>query len=176
MMADACVFCPSSLVYDDDEPTADERDELFHKPCSTCSSSNFQTEPLCSSCQHLRLRHLVMCVDAKTRNRFLFALRKNLNVEDNKAIHCPLCRMLNHMILSGADLSLFSHLERTNSTLVLDTRVSQWEGLEVSGILEAEIYAYHKDGESTSFSWIGNLHVDDTSNSMTCHLTTCSPC
>jgi len=60
-----CECYVQSKIGDDDTAHVidEERYEIFHGQCTRCEESRHPVKPLCRGCQHLRLRHLINCID-----------------------------------------------------------------------------------------------------------------
>jgi len=167
IMDEDCPLCPSSLFYykhSESEPTGQERHELFHRPCPACSLAMSQEESICDFCQHLRLKHLIRCVKPETRMGFLFPLRKGL-AEDYIVSKCPLCRIVNHMIVVGLIAGQLSEIKGTNYDIILYLGPSQDPQSGASSILSADIYASYSEGDGISNIWVGDLHITDINKS-----------
>ena len=164
-MAEDCASCPYSLIRNDEssesEATRQERYELFHQSCPTCSLAKFQDESMCDFCQHLRLRHLARCVTPEIRRAFQFPLQKGL-ADISVMTKCPLCRIVKHMLAVGLSGGQLSELKGTNYELVLCLAPPQSPQSRASSALSADVYASYPEGENgTSNIWVGDLYIDD---------------
>jgi hypothetical protein len=74
------------------------RREIFHKPCQSCDSPASRSRmQLCVSCQHLRIRHLFVCIPEQLRD-ILSAKMDTLFVDFQPysagLAECDFCRLL----------------------------------------------------------------------------------
>ena len=100
-MAPSCDFCPLVVSFDEDyNPDFTVQDDYFHQPCASCDNAEYKATDLCSWCEHLRLRHLIKCVEVHDiRPRPHFYMRPNL-LTDISADDCPLCRIFRYILSS----------------------------------------------------------------------------
>lgn len=162
-MGEDCALCLSSVFsYSSSEygPSEKARYDLFHQPCSACSVVDSRADSLCGFCQHLRLRHLVRCVEPETRIRLLFSLFKGL-VEDDFVTECQLCRLVNHMIMVGLSAAQLSEVRKANCDIVLYSGLPPDSQPEGSSVFTAEIWAHYSEGDGLASIWVGDLHIDD---------------
>ncbi|CAI6336393.1 unnamed protein product [Periconia digitata] len=158
MTAD-CPHCPGAISpynLNEDEATIAGGRELFHQPCKACPPFSTQEQGLCSTCQHLRLRHLVSCVPLPNRRKFLFHLYPDR--KENATVDCPCCRLIQHMVSQAFGENPLSDLmpEDWSLSLFLSSEYSK------SYNTVADIYLQFKDGdEGMSNMWIGDIHVAD---------------
>jgi hypothetical protein len=104
---DACPHCPDTLYTFD---TGDREDlyassyEYFHQPCPAhrCSQPDVIQDALCEQCRHLRLCHLLNCMQWKPGHD---GVDVNLDTRFRKerfmAKTCPFCRLIQKLLLSG---------------------------------------------------------------------------
>ena len=99
-MAEVCTLCPSSITYRRGGtylPIKDKAQELFHRPCSTCSQEP-QDSRLCAKCRHLRIKHLVRCGVSRSDLLFTtFFFRQDILALSFASV-CPLCLIVRHTI------------------------------------------------------------------------------
>lgn len=100
---------------------------------------------------------------------FLFPLRKGL-AEDYIVTKCPLCRIVNHMIVVGLNAKQLSEIKGTNYDVILYLGPSQDPQSGASSILSADIYASYSEGNGMSNIWVGDLHITDINKSKARHL------
>lgn len=63
-MAQPCGLCPSLVSFDEEyNLNFTIQDDSFHQPCSSCNDDEYRAIDLCTWCEHLRLRHLIRCVE-----------------------------------------------------------------------------------------------------------------
>jgi hypothetical protein len=100
-MAQPCEFCPSVVSFDEDyNPDFIIQDDYFHQPCPSCDDDEYRATDLCAWCEHLRLRHLVKCLEVhEIWPRPHFYMRPNL-LTDIPANDCVLCRIFRYIVLS----------------------------------------------------------------------------
>ena len=171
-MAEECALCPSSLIYQihsESEPTREERHELFHEWCPTCSPAKAQDESTCDFCQHLRLRHLIKCLKPEIRMPFAFPLLNGL-ANTSVVTKCPLCRTVNHMLMVGLNGDQLAQIKGTNSDIILYLGSAQDPRIGDVGTLSADIYASYPEGDGMAYVWVGDLHIDDIKKGEACHL------
>ena len=162
-MDEHCAPCLSSVSYyssSDSGPSEQECHELFHQPCPACSLVDPQQYAPCGHCQHLRLRHLIKCVDPVTRNRFLFTLRKGL-AEDANVTECRFCRLINHMIVAGLSPAQLLEVRAADYEIVLYPGLPQDSQSERSDAFSAEIWAHYPEDGGVATMWIGDIYIDD---------------
>lgn len=162
-MAEECALCPSSLVYQKDsesEPTREERHELFHEPCPTCSPAKAQDESVCDFCQHLRLEHLIKCLKPEVRVQFAFPLQNGL-ANTSVVPKCPLCRIVNHMLVVGLSGDQLAQIKVIDYDIILYLGSAQDARIGGVSTLSADIYASYPEGDGMSYIWVGDLHIDD---------------
>lgn len=168
-----CALCPSSVSYyspSESGPSEQERYDLFHKPCSSCSVIDSQAYSLCGFCQHLRLRHLVRCVEPDTKRRFLFAFRKGL-IENPVVTECPLCRLVSHMIVVGLSAAQLSEARKSedNCDIVLYLGLPQHSQPDGSTVFLGDIYAHYSEEGGLANIWVGDLHIDEVKSGKASH-------
>lgn len=100
------------------------------------------------------------CVKPEARRRFYFALRKGL-VEDKILTECPICRLINHMIVVGLSATELSEVRKANCDIVLYQGLPQDSQPEGSSVFLAEIWAEFAEGDGEATIWIGDIHIDD---------------
>jgi len=155
-MATSCDLCASACSYyahTDSKPSTQETYELFHEPCSDCTPAAPSEEVLCKICRHLRLRHLVRCVDRKTRRQYNFLLRRT-----HVATRCSFCHLVTDMLAAALGA------EKLKSVIGKDYKILLYLGYpQISETWEsdvsADLYACNDDDES--FVWVGDLRIDD---------------
>lgn len=159
-MGGNCDLCLTSVTHysrGEHGPSEQERHELFHQPCPTCSAVDSQADLLCDHCHHLRLRHLVRCVDPETRSKFLFPLRRGL--EDSVRTECPFCRLINHLIMVGLNDDQISEVRAADCDIVLYPGLPQ-DSQPDSSVFSAEIWAHCPEDDGVATIWAGDLHID----------------
>ncbi len=164
MMADDCAVCPSSLFYyrhSESGSTREERHELFHQSCPACSPVKAQDQSLCDLCQHLRLEHLIRCVEPENFKEILFPLQKGLADTYVERL-CPLCRMVNHMFVISLSGEQLSEIKGVGYDTILYLGPPHDPDSGASSILSADIYASYLERGGTSNVWVGDLHINDT--------------
>lgn len=76
------------------ELALDTHTALFHHQCIDCRPLIPESETLCPSCQHLNLRHLLLCVP---RRKWFYIILGTI-AEISSRPECPLCRVIARMI------------------------------------------------------------------------------
>lgn len=99
MIQGDCAHCDAaywpSEAYPIDSSRWLECHELFHEYCTVCDEFIDQTDELCSSCQHLRLRHLLVCrpLHGKVLPHLYISLGSELVTEEYEG-PCQLCELI----------------------------------------------------------------------------------
>ena len=170
-MTEECALCPSSLGYQnysESEPTQEERHKLFHELCPTCSPAKAQNQSMCDFCQHLRLEHLIKCLKPEIRMPFAFPLQNGL-ANASIVTECPLCRIVNHMLMVGLSRDQLAQIRGTNHDIILYLGSAQDPRIGGVGTVSADIYASYPEGDGFSYIWVGDLHIDDITKGEACH-------
>lgn len=162
-MENECAHCLESvteLSSNGNDSYLEDTRRLFHQPCPQCDLSENQQDHLCTTCQHLRLNHLVHCVPLDIRRRFLFDLRPKQTDGQNSSA-CALCRLVQHMISVAFGENAIAE------PVPDDWSIPLFLGSELdrSCTTTADIYLQSQvEGEGSSNTWIGDLHISSMSN------------
>ena len=162
-MAEECSLCPESLFHSDTiEPELFQKEchELFHNDCPKCSLANKQDESMCDVCRHLRLRHLVTCIEPGRRQDIWLHLQEGL-AEPSAVIACPLCRMTSHLMMIHLNQDQISELRRTRHDIFLWLASNSAGEVEASTGLMGELCVNLSSGGSMTNWRIGDLHIAD---------------
>lgn len=120
-----CPFCPDIL--DDDLVDWDAASyHLFHEPCLRCSEKEKAYPHICQSCQHFRLWHLMLCVEATDPNLLEHDWSSQSRSFATADPACPCCAALENLVCVnyplGSDLddlfdSAVVHFQREKNCL-----------------------------------------------------------
>ena len=150
-----CEYCPHLLRNSSDDGIVELPAlcwELFHQPCDSRFCEAILNQSLCPFCQHLRLRHLLICVPYMIWQNFRISLPNGL-VSD-LASRCSFCNIIIHTVRQ-ADLKDTS----TKDTLTLDFGRFHAE----LGIVDL---IWNCFGQGTRF--VGKLSISDSSSGTYC--------
>jgi hypothetical protein len=100
-MVHPCDFCLQVVSFDEDyNPDFVVQHDYFHQPCASCDIAQYSATELCAWCDHLRLRHLIRCVEVhQIWPRPHFYMKPSLLTESSPD-DCPVCRIFRHILLS----------------------------------------------------------------------------
>lgn len=162
MGGDDCSHCASQVQfqshlrsYGRTALTADQLKDIFHQPCSICTSSKFYDETLCSFCEHLRFRHLVTCIVERFNIHFN-ALSRSM-IEEDEFVKCSLCRTLRSMILKPHKNQEFFRSCNSDYGIVLGLTKSQ----EHNPFRKASLWKISQVGRNLSCDFSQQIRVSD---------------
>ncbi|KAK0624980.1 heterokaryon incompatibility protein-domain-containing protein [Bombardia bombarda] len=112
----SCQFCPrmdwaSGPAIDPSHrrPSREEQSQIFHHPCPCDSDDMYMAErnPLCPSCRHLRLRHLLFCPRLQ-----LTEIKVELpSIDEMRSSNCTLCHLFSDAVILQARLLGMSNID-----------------------------------------------------------------
>jgi hypothetical protein len=101
---DECPYCPDTLyTFDTGDYDLVSSYEYFHKPCPApnCSQLEASKSTLCDSCRHLRLWHLLVCMQWPRGYQFEVNLERNYRKDQFMGKTCSFCRLIQPLLLPG---------------------------------------------------------------------------
>jgi hypothetical protein len=99
-----CPYCPDTLyTFDTGDYDLVSSYEYFHKPCPApiCSQPVALKSALCDSCQHLRLWHLLICMQWRRGYQFEVNLERKFRKDQFMTKTCSFCRLIQPLLLPG---------------------------------------------------------------------------
>jgi hypothetical protein len=100
-----CPYCPETLyTFDTGDYDVDESYEYFHKPCvsTLCTEVDHLKSALCDQCLHLRLWHLLKCMQWGPGNdAFEVNLDRPFRREQFMSKTCTFCQLIQTLLLPG---------------------------------------------------------------------------
>ncbi|KAH5337680.1 hypothetical protein HBI67_123680 [Parastagonospora nodorum] len=100
-----CPYCPETLyTFDTGDYDVDESYEYFHKPCVSALCTEFEhlKSALCDQCLHLRLWHLLKCMQWGPGNdAFEVNLDRPFRRVQFMSKTCPFCQLIQTLLLPG---------------------------------------------------------------------------
>ncbi|KAH7092559.1 heterokaryon incompatibility protein-domain-containing protein [Paraphoma chrysanthemicola] len=133
---------------------------VYHEPCdeSVCCSSNVEEIPLCDSCRHMRLWHIVCCLDEQTRDWEEINLRGRCQEMSDPDTDCPLCQVINTAVGTAYDFET-DPLDSSLCTRLLDTSKDAIDSQDCN-FSAAIIRMYHReDGTHRPGDTCGQLEI-----------------
>ncbi|KAF2812976.1 HET-domain-containing protein [Mytilinidion resinicola] len=138
-------------------------ERLFHQPCSSCPVAKPDPDPLlCDQCQHLRVWHLLRCVDHELRPERLLPLPMIL-LEEAGEIRCSFCRIIKATLTSAFDLFQLLDIQTQFPVLYLnlDPHGGQPRASEGIHLADISVDMETTEGASGGILGVGDLQIRD---------------
>ncbi|KAH7066246.1 hypothetical protein BKA63DRAFT_158134 [Paraphoma chrysanthemicola] len=125
---EACPHCPD--VGDVPDEKLQQCYQFYHHPCdeSVCCGPDVEEIPLCDPCRHMRLWHIVCCLENIARALKEIVLRETFQMKSAPDTDCPLCQVIN----TAMEVAFDYEADSQDSSLCMELRDTIMDWMDIT--------------------------------------------